>query len=85
MAMSLERVQHFLFPPPMAKCQYTCPDDRLITEGTLDPFIQVEGRELTAAAFDAYSHYRPAQRTKYRLTCPPGLRPIDYVGVHVRA
>ena len=29
------------------------------------------------------SHYRPAQRTRYRITAPPGFRPVDLIAHEV--
>ena len=35
------------------------------------------------AAFDAYSHYKPLQKTRYTVTAPPGLRPAPWIVDHV--
>lgn len=39
---------------PMMDCEMSCEADRRITAAILDPHVDIQGEEMTPAAFDAY-------------------------------
>lgn len=78
-SVSLGRCEKKPFPPPLLPRELLCDADRVVNDGVMDPMVSVDNVELTQHLFMHFSHYSPMVRTRYRVSCPAGLRPADCI------